>query len=85
MTIMYTHTQVPPKEFLEEEWLGMTYTLMNNDLQYKQLAMYHAACLLSNKYKVDIHKFMWNIAKITLDKSVLKEFDTRDIQYHIDT
>lgn len=54
----------PSREQLEEEWLTTTRELEAGQKEYRQIAMMHAACLMSVKYMIDIRHFMWKVAGI---------------------
>ena len=74
----------PTKEQLEEEWLTLSGNLMAGQEEYKQIAMMHAACLMSVKHMIDIRVFMWKIAGIKAGKYdlMLKKFEEHGVGYY---
>lgn len=75
----------PSKEQLEEEWLTLTGTLTAGQEEYKQIAMMHAACLMSVKYMIDIRQFMWKVAGIKAGKydKYLELFQQHGVGHYI--
>ena len=75
----------PTTEQLEEEWLATAHDLEGGRQEYKQIAMMHAACLMSVKYLIDIRHFLWKVAGIkagTYD-GYLGMFNEHGVAYHI--
>lgn len=78
---------VPTKEQLEEEYLTTAQDLEGGEEEYKQIAMMHAACLMSVKYKIDIQHFLWKVVGVksgTYDK-YLELLDHHGVEYYTQT
>ena len=61
--------------------------LEGGEEEYKQIAMMHAACLMSVKYKIDIQHFLWKVVGVksgTYDK-YLELLDHHGVEYYTQT
>ena len=77
-------SQIPTKEVQQDEVVTLANTLANGHPEYMDMALLHASCILSQKYKIDIHKFMWNILGKRRGKyeNMLHMFNNHGVKYH---
>ena len=78
-------TNTPTKEKLEEELFSTAHKLECGQTEFKQIALMHAACLMSVKYMIDIRVFMWKVCGIkagTYD-GYLRLFEEHGVGHYI--
>ena len=73
---------VPCRENLEEEWFILTINRKYNYKEQKRIAEILAACELSLKYEINIHKFLWSICRMKRNNKLIDQMKISGILFH---